>query len=272
MSFTCRLALCVLTAAAGTAASADTPPVPAREASCADGYETDTDVGRLTNNMWNKQAAGGASYRQCIRYRGDPPEREYGWTWSWPEEGQTLLAFPQTVFGWKPWNGGTSTTPELPIRIDRIRDLRLAYEMETAATGKHNLATALWLTRTGRTGAEPDPADISADINIWTDGFDFEPSGDRIGEATIDGIAFEVWHDEDMGDASAANSNRWTHVVYRSTARHTSLALDVRKILQDAIGRELVSPSHYVSSVEVGNEVMTGDGETWIKALSLEVR
>lgn len=271
MPLACSLAICALTAAAATAASSGTPPASAHDLSCADAYEVDTSVGRLTNNVWNKQAAGGAPYRQCLRYRGEPPAREYGWSWSWPAEGDVLLAFPQTVFGWKPWNGGTSTTPKLPIRIDRIHALRLTYTVETVATGKHNLSMALWLTRSGQTGAEPNPADISADINIWTGGFDFDPSGERIGQATIGGVTFEVWHARDMGDASAASSYRWTHIVYRSTTPHTSISLDVKAFLEDALARELISPSHYVSSIELGNEVMTGTGETWIKHLSLEI-
>jgi hypothetical protein len=244
----------------------------ARDLSCEDAYAVDTPIGRLTNNVWNKQAAGGAPYKQCLRTRGEEVRREYGWSWDWPVHSTTLLAYPQTIFGWKPWNGGSSSHERLPIRLLDVQSFRLDYSVEIDAHGKHNLATALWLTRSGRTSADPNPADISADVNIWSEGFEFDPLGTKIGEVSIDGTTFEIWHAADMGDASAANSNRWTHVVYRAKVAQHSASLDIKKFLDDALARKLISAEHFVSSIELGNEVMSGSGETWIRSLRLDVR
>jgi hypothetical protein len=258
--------LCVATAVG--AAAAQSP----RDVGCADSFELETSIGRFTNNMWNKQAVGKAPYRQCIRSRKTMAAQEFGWSWEWPADGATFVSFPAVVMGWKPWNGGTSTHPQLPIRADQIRVMRLSYTMETSANGKHNLATALWLTRTGETHQDANPADISADINVWIDGLEMSPAGKQLATVTIGGIAFEVWNSQNMGDASGANTARWNHMVYRSTSRQLSASLDIKGIIDDAVARELVSSHHYVSSIELGNEVMSGRGETWIKALSLEIR
>jgi hypothetical protein len=241
------------------------------ELSCADSYELDTRVGRLTNNVWNKQAIGDAPYRQCLKARGRGSGREWGWSWSWPVESRTVLAFPQVTFGWKPWNGGMPTDDRLPIAIATIKSLNLTYEIETRAEGKYILSIALWLTRTGRTASAANPSDISADINIWMVGDAFDPAGAHVGDIAVDDLEFEVWYAADMGDASGANANRWNHVVYRAVSPQLSESLDIDEFVADAVSRGYVSREHYVSSIEIGNEVMSGSGATWINDLSLKV-
>jgi hypothetical protein len=41
--------------------------------------------------------------------------------------------------------------------------------------------------------------------------------------------------------------------------------------LQHAVEQGFISSDHYVSDVEVGNEIMSGTGETWIKAIDLDL-
>jgi hypothetical protein len=126
------------------------------------------------------------------------------------------------------------------------------------------------LTRSGVTGAEPNPKDISTDLMIWTDGFAFDPFGTQVGRTSIDGLDFEVWLARDLGDDSA-DGPRWNYVAYRSTSKHLGASLDLNAFLRHAVEQGFVSSDHYVSDVEVGNEIMSGVGETWIKAIDLDV-
>lgn len=265
-----RFGILTLLLNASFALNANANPLPL-ELSCADSYELDTRIGRLINNVWNKQAIGAAAYRQCLKARGRGSGREWGWSWSWPLESRTVLAFPQVMFGWKPWNGGMPTDDRLPIAIATIKSLNLSYDVQTNADGKYILSTALWLTRTGRTASAPNPADISADINIWMVGDAFEPAGEHVDDIAVDGLEFEVWYAAEMSDASGANANRWNHVVYRAVSPQLSESLDIDEFVADAVSRGYISREHYVSSIEIGNEVMSGSGETWISDLSLEV-
>lgn len=242
-----------------------------RRISCADAYQRDTPIGRLTNNVWNKQAVNGAPYEQCLLVRGGEQSEQYGWSWDWPADSDVVLAFPEVVFGWKPWNGGRSSTVGLPAALDDLAALRLAYDAEIDAQGRQIFSIAVWLTGTGATSVEPNSADITADVNIWLDGSAFEPSGQRIAETNIDGSAYGIWHAADMGDASGANAAKWTHVVYRSKLPQHRGAIDIKKILDDAVERKLLSRSEYVSSIEIGNEVMSGRGRTWIRELALAI-
>ncbi len=238
---------------------------------CGDNAQVDSDIGRLTNNVWNKQAIGDAPYKQCIVARESANGKEYGWAWSWPMDSNTVVAYPETVIGWKPWAGGVSTDKRLPIRIDAIETLRLSYDIETDSNATHNLATSIWLTRSGKTGLFPRPDDISTELMIWTDDTGFSPGGEYVGDVTIDDLGFEIWWGKDWGDNSGTVSNRWSYIAYRAKTRTRSTTLDIKKILQDAVNRGMISAEHYVPSIEVGNEVINGTGETWIRSLTLEV-
>lgn len=268
VSFLGALLAAALCAACST--SAVTPAAREKSLGCEDAYSIDTPLGRIANNVWNRQAVGAYPFRQCILMRDAHGGAQYGWSWDAPPAGATLISFPQIVLGWKPWTGGTSSHPELPIRVSDLAQLRLAYAAETRATGKYSLAATLWMTRTGAIGAAPNPMDIATDIAIWTDGFAFDPFGAQVGHASIDGIDFEVWFARDLGDSTAAGP-RWNYVAYRATRGSQVIALDLKKILDHAVAAGFISPEHYVSDVEIGNEIMSGSGVTWIKTLSFEV-
>ena len=255
---------------AACGAAAERPARETRIVSCEDGHVSDTPNGRLVNNMWNKQAAVGA-YEQCLLMRGEPAAPLFGWSWEWPIESETLLAYPQALFGWKPWNGGVTTNSALPIQISSIETLELSYRVHTTAQGKYNFAATMWITRSGRTSDQPNPADISADVNVWMNNRGVPLSGEQVATARIANIDVQVWHAADIGDASGANSNRWQHVVYLAQAVPASGTLDLAAFVRDAVDRGILSPAHYVSSVELGNEIVSGSGETWIEALTLKV-
>ena len=110
-------------------------------------------------------------------------------------------------------------------------------------TGDHNLALSIWLVRPPPVGSSPGPADIAAEFMVWTDSVPaaFVPGGTKRDEITVDGTAWEVWASEDWGDASGANSNRWTYIAYRTVQSTRSASYDARKLIADAVNRGLVS-------------------------------
>jgi hypothetical protein len=239
--------------------------------SCADWYKVDTSIGRIVNNVWNKQAAGSFASEQCIWQRGVGADIQYGWSWKWPDNGTTIYAYPQTLWGWKPWDGGASTHPSLPIRVSALQRMVYSHDLQTSASGRYNYAFELWITRTGQVRSTPNPGDISAELMIWTDWVNLQPAGSRIATVTIDGLNWEVWWAPEHVDTSGANANRWAYIAYRLAQPRAQVSFDVKRILNDAVARRLVSADHFVSSAESGNEIMAGSGQTWIRSMSLTV-
>ncbi|WOB05915.1 GH12 family glycosyl hydrolase domain-containing protein [Piscinibacter gummiphilus] len=229
-------------------------------------------LGRLTNNTWNKAAAGNFAATQCLQSRSVGATTQYGWSWSWPTNGSTVYAYPEIIVGWKPWDGGTSNHPHLPARINTLQRFDWQYDLSVSTGGSYNVATSLWITRTGATPTGTNPQDIANEMMIWTAGSGFPPGGQRQPDANIGGQIFEVWYAQDWGDLSGANPNKWSYIAYRATVSTFAATLDIKAILADAVSRGYVNPAHYVSNIELGNEVMSGAGQTWINSLSATIQ
>lgn len=263
----------------GPAAAAPAPPASsptggaqAQELSCDDFATVEVaGMGRLINNTWNKAAAGSFAVKQCLIKRESATAVSYGWSWSWPANSNDVYAYPAIMVGWKPWDGGSSNHASLPARIASVKAFRWAYDIALEGSGKTNLSTSLWITRTGATSATPNRADIANEIMIWTAGQGFQPGGQLIATTAIGGRSFEVWYAKDWGDASGANSNKWNYIAYRATTQTSSTTLDMQSFVADAVARGLVDPQHFISSIELGSEIMSGSGSAWINSLSLTI-
>jgi hypothetical protein len=260
------------TVAAPAPGPAPTPSGP-QQLGCTDFFTVEVaGLGRLTNNTWNKAAAGSFASTQCLQRQASGGATQYGWTWNWPANSSTVYAYPEIIVGWKPWDGGTSNDARLPARIATLQNFTWSYSLDVATNGKHNIATSLWITRTGATPSAPNPQDIANEMMIWSSGSDFPPGGQQVATVTLGGQSFEVWYARDWGDLSGANPNRWSYIAYRATQASATASLDLKAILDDAVARGYVNPQHYVSNVELGNELMSGSGTTWINSLSLDLR
>ncbi|HEY0818002.1 MAG TPA: hypothetical protein VGD46_04435 [Rhizobacter sp.] len=257
----------------GSPAPAPAPAAGPQQLTCADfGTVEVAALGRLTNNTWNKAAAGSYASTQCLMSRPQGAATQYGWSWNWPANGTTVYAYPEVILGWKPWDGGTSNTPLLPARIGTLQNFTWAYDVDVSTSGRHNLSTSMWITRTGATPTGINPQDIANEFMIWTAGNGFQPGGSHVATVTLGNHSFEVWYAQDWGDLSGANPNRWSYVAYRAITSTTATTLDIKAILDDAVARGYVDPQHHVSNIELGNEVMSGSGEAWINSVSLAVQ
>ena len=64
----------------------------------------------IENNTWNATNLAPNSYEQCIYQYNN----WVGWKWSYPDTAKGINAYPQLIYGKKPWHNG-STTTALPI-------------------------------------------------------------------------------------------------------------------------------------------------------------
>ena len=125
-----------------------------------------------------------------------------------------------------------------PLRY--LQSFRWAYNVDVTTTGKHNVASSMWITRSGATSSSPSAQDIATEFMIWSRGQDFNPGGQMIATATIGTQSFEVWYAQDWGDVSGANPNKWSYVAYRAVNGSTAVDLDIKAIVDDAVSRGLV--------------------------------
>ena len=78
---------------------------------------------KVENNLWNAGALPDNSYTQCIFTYEEAGLQLLGWQWQFPDNAYGVNAYPQLIYGWKPWQA-PSTTPNLPQKSSRYYQVK----------------------------------------------------------------------------------------------------------------------------------------------------
>jgi hypothetical protein len=242
------LALALTFAAAGPARGADE----GGPWTCADHAELVRGSVVVQNNVWNKGTT--TDYEQCVRAL---PGGVAEWRWRWPPAGDEMPeAYPEVVFGRKPWRDG-STTEALPVRLADLRTLTVDLALGTGGDGAHNLAFDVWLTRTA--AATPDT--IAVEVMLWLDRRGMRAAGERVADLDVDGAAADLFRWDAPGW-------RYLALVRREPIREGRF--DLLALLHALEARGELPRGLFVASVELGNEVAGGQG--WTRLHRFDVR
>lgn len=218
---------------------------------------------RAENNTWGKGTL--TDWTQCIGLRaGEDGTLTARWTWDWPIAGNNVKAYPEVIFGQKP--GGPSTTPDLPKQVDSLSQLLITYDVTSTHTGSGNLAFDFWLTDTADPSTWGVPP-INTEIMIWLEAYgSMAPGGSWQEQTSIDGTNYSVYTAKNWGDG-------WNYVAFYRTKPQTGAgSLDLVGFLAYMKDKGLITGQEYVASVEFGNEVAYGTGETNLSQFSVSVR
>jgi len=116
----------------------------------------------IENNTWNATNLAPGSYEQCIYQYNIIEENWVGWKWSYPDIAEGINAYPQLIYGKKPWHSG-STTTALPVEIDQIERLKAQYAVAISRNeGEYNLAFDNWIS----SAASSRPEEIQFEFMI----------------------------------------------------------------------------------------------------------
>ncbi len=209
----------------------------------------------LENNVWNRGDL--SDYSQCVEaVAGDPLDLR--WRWSWPAGDQMPRASPGVVFGWKPWQP-RSTSSALPRRLDEIRRMVVDYEVDVRAKGRFNMAFDLWVTGS----LPPTPESVTHEIMIWSMNAGMVPHGDRMDRVSIGGVRYEVYK---------GPMEKWMYIAFASTENRSAGRLPVHEFLRYLEREGHVPPGAYLASIDYGNEVVEGQGETTLRCFGIDAR
>lgn len=219
----------------------------------------------LENNTWNTSNLSPGSYRQCVYVSSNSNTDLIGWSWSFPEDAQGVNAYPQLIFGKKPWHN-SSTTSTIPRRIASIERLKVSYKATIARNeGEYNLAFDNWIS----SSASSNPADILFEFMIWEDAHEIRPFGDyRATVATSQGN-YRLYTGEP--DWEPAGSN-WTYLAFVREKNRTEGVVPIDELLDYLIAHEIVSEDHYLSSIEFGTELGNSEGYAVIEEFAIDLQ
>ncbi len=109
------------------------------------------------------------------------------------------------------------------------------------------MAYDLWINSTPTTAGQPD----GTEIMIWlNDRGGVQPFGGKTGTSSAAGHNWDVW---------TGQQTSWKIISYVLQGGGTSFSgLDVKALIDDAVGRGSVNPSHYLIDAEAGFEIWQG--------------
>jgi len=211
------------------------------------------------NNAWN--ASGASGYRQCVQVV-DAGAGKVNATldWNWPVAPTGVRAYPELIYGQKPWYA--STTSALPRVVDTLQTLRVetAFTASRDAGANGNFAFDIWLASSNQRPAGSDHLPITHELMIWLDAYGgMVPAGSIVATVTIGGITWDLYR----LDATTWTPEPWVYLAYLPRTKVSSpLSLDVRAFLSHLKQRGDITGQEWLTSVELGNEIVSGKGQT----------
>lgn len=237
---------------------------------CEDYATESMELGLLVNNVWNKHAASDApegSTRQCILKQQRDTRLVYGWLWDWPSSPREVFAQPQIKLGASPWDPRMSFGNDFPVQVSQVESAELSHQLSVISNGNYNVATTMWLTSTPIDSDSELTLDqrkdaIVAEFMVWTyyTPGQFKPGGKKLHTAIIGGLEWEVWYKEHWGDVSKRNDNSWRYITFRLSKPSLDIDIDLAELLDFALRRDAIDERWYIGDLELGTEVMGGQG------------
>ena len=256
------------TAPAAPAAAPDQTQAPATAAgaialNCTPASTADVGQYMTENNTWGSK--GAVDWTQCM---GGVTHGKNGisaqWTWDWKYQGDNVKAYPEVVFGHKP-GYPKSTTTTLPRRLASLQTIVVDYDVQTEREGAGNMAIDMWLTNVPNPttfGAPP----ITHEVMIWLEVFGpMYAGGQQVDKVRINGTLYRVFVGEKFGLG-------WRYVAFApNSPMKTQDSMDLMPFFVYLKGKGLITTQEYLATVNFGNEIISGAGDTKLNRFAVTV-
>ncbi len=221
---------------------------------------------RVSNNVWNKDAAHGPHQQTIFKTSADG-KTAFGWRWHWPSS-DGVVAYPEVIYGDTPWDQEPQgRAKDLPFRIGK-RGITADYDISFESSGMCNLAFEFWTV----SALPAAPSAITNEVMIWIDNNGMTPAGVWTDTFTLDGTTYDMFVREGHGDASGKNPQKWNYIAFLARTPVLKGPLDIGAFAAFLQSHKLLGGSVYLTSLELGNEVMTGTGRTEVKGYKVTIR
>lgn len=217
------------------------------------------DIGKywIPNNQWG---AGTGSGSQCVWTSGGSGDNiRWGTSYNWSGQAGTVKSFAAAILGWH-WGWRRQGTG-LPVQLSANRNINTHWQFTVTQNGQvsQNVVYDLWLHPMANPGSADQPTD---EVMVWLHRSNAYPAGSRQGTVTIAGTTWEIWR---------GVVGTWNVYSYVRTTNTTSATLNLRDFTNDVVSRGWMSSSKYLTSVQAGPEIFTGNGRVETGAYSVSV-
>jgi hypothetical protein len=186
---------------------------------------------------------------------------------------QSLKAYPNIHFGKNP-SDRKSTTPLLPLRMDKIEEITVSYDILHRQSGKYNLSFDIWVTKT-QDFTDPPEANIVREIMIWLaeQNEDLFRGKSNIEKVVIDGEPYRFIFGKDAPlYEGAANNFKRDFMAFVKDSPEYSGETTIHLFLEYQLEKKYILSTDYFWNVDMGNEIWHGRGETSLTAYSIRIK
>jgi hypothetical protein len=121
----------------------------------------------------------------------------------------------------------------------------------------------MFVTDSGKASAA-NPRAIVAEVVIWLDYPEAAaPVGARTAVFEVAGTEYELWHKPQQGDRG--DGTGWDLYYLKGPNQQLRGTLQLKPLLAWLLKQNLMPNDGFVASVELGNEIMSGSGTTWVE-------
>jgi chitodextrinase len=226
-----------LAAAVGAALAVVAPVAHADTTTCAGTGTIPAGDYVIQANEWN------SSDRQCLTYTG-------GTAWSvstanFNLSGGAPATYP-SIFKGCHW-GLCTANSGFPIQVSKLGSASTSWSTVQPASGAYDVAYDIWFNSTPTTTGQPD----GTEVMIWLNSRGgVQPFGSQTGTSGAAGRNWAVW---------TGQQTSWKIISYVLTPGATAVSnLDLKSLINDAVARGSINPSHYLIDVEAGFEIWQG--------------
>lgn len=246
----------LLAAVATAMALVIVPAQPAQAANTCTAFGTITS-GKyyLNNNLWGQDSGSGW---QCMWDNYSGSTIGWGTSWGWSGQSNSVKSYTSSVLGWH-W-GWKTTGHELPVRLNAGRDIYTDWRYRVSGSGTMNVAYDLWLHDMPNPDWQNNPTD---EIMVWLyRSGGAGPLGTFQGTVNIAGTNWDLYR----------GNIGWNVFSFVRQSNTTSATLHMQDFLGNLVSRGWVSNTKYLSSIEAGTEVFTGNGQLDTDAYTADIR
>lgn len=227
------------------------------------------------NNAWGIERV--QNWQMCIfgSTWSKKGKIDLGWTWDISRQIRGgVTAYPSIGYGYQPWCRLTKCIDKpklyLPLKINHVKNLNIDFDISSSGTGRYNVLLDMWITRTDDIKNWKVPEQIADEIGWFVDNQNWpRNSGTYYGlqDFGIDG----KWHVYNF-----KNHKCWTatkckdFIQFRPHVKNSKRKLHLKIWIDYMVQKGWIDRNHYISSIRLGNETLTGKGETTINRFNLE--
>ena len=202
----------------------------------------------VNNNEWGAASGSGT---QCVWSNCQTGDLVgWGTSFNWTGTPNSVKTYASLVFGWQ-WGWKVANTG-LPLQLSSTKAVNCGWDFTVTQTGTITIDVSydMFAHAIANPGSTDNPTD---EIMVWlyrANGAG--PIGATAATVTIDGTSWEL---------HKGTNNSWNVYSYVRVANAQTSALNMMDFMRDLVTRGWMSKDKYLSSIQTGTEVFTGNGQ-----------